>query len=155
MVIRRAVQSDVEFLYNLRNEPEVRAASWSSRTIECDAHVIWFDALMDDPMRELYILEDNGVQVGQIRYDTKEGGTAEVNISISSQYYGKGYASEGLFESAKTYFANNPLVKTIFAHIKPDNAGSLKAFNKSGYAQKGLVNYQGHECVEMTLDRPD
>ena len=154
MITRRAVQSDVEFLYNLRCEPEVRAASWNSLIIECDRHVVWFDELMDDPNRELYILEDGETQVGQVRYDTKDGGIAEVNVSISNQHYGKGYASEGLFESARTYFANNPAVKTIFAHIKPDNKGSLKAFNKAGYSNKGLVNYNGHECVEMTLNRP-
>jgi|SRR3989344_887951 len=153
MLIREANLGDMEFLFKLRNEPEVRAASWSFAQVECVKHVDWFHSILEDPNRMLYIMEDNGVSVGQVRYDGRED-NAEVNISVSNLFYGNGYASTGLKESAKIFFEKFPLVDIIFAHIKPDNAASVRAFEKAGYEHRGIVQYIGNECVEMTLSRP-
>lgn len=153
MNIRKAERRDLSFLYYLRNEPEVRAASWRVSIVDTDEHLDWFDKVIDDPNKILFILENNGVLVGQVRYDV-DGEIAEVNVSVSNQHYGNGYASEGLSESAKLLFEDNPAIRIIFAHIKPDNLASIRTFEKAGYQDKQIIDFEGHKCVEMMLSRP-
>ena len=153
MIVRLAERRDLGFLYDLRNEPSVREASWNSGVVDCDAHLSWFDSVLENSNRTLYILEVGGISVGQVRYDT-DGESAEVGISVASRFHGRGYATEGLKKSAEIFFLNTPEIKTIFAHIKPDNMASIKAFTKAGYLMNGIVRFEGHDCVLMTLARP-
>jgi len=153
LIIRKAECRDIGFLYDLRNEQSVREASWNSNVVDCDTHFMWFDSVLKNPNRTLYILDVDGVPVGQVRYDTDED-NAEVSISIASKFHGKGYATEGLKKSVEAFFLKTPEVKTIFAHIKPSNLASIKAFTKAGYLTNGIVRFQGHDCVFMTFARP-
>jgi|SRR3989344_2275121 len=152
MVVRIAERKDVSFLYDLRNEPLVRAMMWNSGVVDCDAHLVWFDSVLENPNRTLYILEAGGVPVGQVRYDA-DSESAEVSVSVMSKFRGKGYASEGLKKSAEVFFQKVPEVKIIFAHIKPDNSASVRVFTKAGYEMNGIVRFEGHDCVCMTLAR--
>lgn len=153
MIIRMAKRTDAGFLYNLRNEEQVRAVSWRTTFVDTEEHLDWFDRVLEDPNRVLYILEENRVSVGQVRYDV-EGETAEVSISVPSHFCGRGYGTTGLKETVKIFFESFPKVSIIFAHIKLDNIASIRIFEKAGYKNKKIVNFEGHECVEMTLSRP-
>ena len=42
MILRKATMDDCDFVYNLRNEPYVRNASWNTETIEYSKHKEWF-----------------------------------------------------------------------------------------------------------------
>lgn len=144
---------DAKFLFELRNEPEVCAVSWNREPLVWDDHIVWFQKSLANLNRSFFVLRsDPGEPVGQVRYDV-DGETAEVGVSVSNRFYGRGYASRGLQESVKMFFESFPEVLVVFAHIKPDNVASVRTFEKAGYKDKKIVNFEGHECVEMTLSR--
>ncbi|MDP2669409.1 MAG: GNAT family N-acetyltransferase [bacterium] len=154
MNIRRATFNDARFLFGLRNEPEVRLASWNSELIEFAGHQKWLTSALTNPNRVLYVVEnENKEAVGQVRYDLESEDKAEIGVSISGNVGGKGYGAGSLVESAKIFFDEFPKVKKISAHIKPDNAGSVKAFKKAGYSAPKETDYDGHRCLEMILIR--
>lgn len=154
MIITRAMLEDEKFLFELRNEPEVCAASWNSELVQWDNHVVWFRNSLANLNRSFFILRsDSGEPVGQVRYDV-DGTGAEVGVSVSNKFYGRGYASTGLRKTTKIFFESFPKVLVIFAHIKLDNVASIRTFEKAGYKDKKTVNFEGHECVEMILNRP-
>lgn len=150
MNIRKATHDDAQFLFNLRNEPEVRAASWNSDLVEFINHQKWLISTLSDSNRILYILEEGNAPIGQVRYDTEDK-KAEVSVSISANFAGRGYASQGLRESAKLFFVERPEVQKIIAHIKPNNTASVKCFANAGFVNCGEMHYEGHKCVKMEL----
>jgi len=156
MKIRRAIKEDSEFLFNLRNKPEVRLASWNSRLVEFPVHQKWLVATLSNPRRALYVAEnESGLQIGQVRYDTEREGAAEIGVSVMSEHFGKGYGTKILVESAKIFFAEFPRINKIVAHIKFDNPVSVRVFSKAGYSAPIIVKYEGHDCQEMILTRLD
>lgn len=154
MIVTRAMLEDAKFLFELRNEPEVRAVSWNREPLAWDNHIMWFRKSLANLNRSFFVLRsDSGEPVGQVRYDVS-GEIAEVSVSVSNRFYGKGYASNGLKKSVKVFFESFPKVLVIFAHIMSDNIASIRTFEKAGYKDKKMVNFEGHECVEMILNRP-
>lgn len=154
MNLRRAQKSDMEFLFNLRNEDSVRAASWSTDRVEMSAHQAWLDSSLQNPKRILYIIEVDGKSAGQVRFDIDDGGkTVEISTSVSGGFQGKGIGSSSLRAADKILFENFPDIDKIFAHIKADNPASINAFLKAGYANQGKVDYEWHECIEMVSTR--
>ncbi|OGF74036.1 hypothetical protein A3J56_01705 [Candidatus Giovannonibacteria bacterium RIFCSPHIGHO2_02_FULL_46_20] len=152
--LRKAMITDSDFLFNLRNEESVRAASWSTDPIPFETHQAWMSRLLANSNRELFVAEAEGVPAGQIHYDFDDASTfAEVGISFSRKYRGKGFGSEALQRTATVVFSNHPLVTTLYAHIKPDNAGSAGSFAKAGYQKTNKTEYEGHPCIEMTKTR--
>lgn len=150
--IRRAGESDSQFLFDLRNEESVREASWNTSPVDLESHKNWLAKSLASSSRFLFVTEVDGEPVGQVRYDLNDDGeSAEVSISVTSRMHGKGLGTKMLTGSAKEFFETNPKVKIIYAHIKPNNPGSVKAFEKSGYRLTETTEFDGHNCVEMIL----
>ncbi len=131
---RRAKQEDARFLFELRNEKAVREASLTTAPVLWDAHQMWFANCITSPMRFLYVLEEEGLSVGQVRFDvTSSTDQAEVSISISERFRGRGYGRQALLCAHGEFFAECPAIKQIHAQVKHGNQASLKMFEFAGY----------------------
>lgn len=153
--LRRAEKSDIEFLFNLRNQDSVRSAFWNTEKVEPDAHKNWVISSLQNSKRILYVIEADGKPAGQIRFDiTDESGkTAEVSISVSENFRGKGIGGNALVKADNLLFRDFSDIGKLIAHIKTDNQASVGTFIKAGYLNLGTVNYEDHECIEMILTR--
>jgi len=87
--VRKAQQEDLEFVFALRNEESVRAASFSLDPITIETHQKWFEKVLADKNRQIYIIEVAGTPMAQVRFDI-EGDGAEVNIAVSERFQGQG-----------------------------------------------------------------
>ncbi|MDO8584835.1 MAG: GNAT family N-acetyltransferase [bacterium] len=152
--VRRAEERDKDFLFQLRNEDSVRAQSWHTERVDASTHDAWFKSSLRNPKRVLYVVEADGTSAGQVRFDVDDGGeSAEVSVSVTERFRGKGIGSEALRSAGQSLFKDFPNIKKIFAHIKTDNFASVKTFQKAGYENRGIVDYEGHECIEMIASR--
>lgn len=152
MKIRKAKKEDLLFLLKLRNDPEVRAVSFNTNEIDIETHKKWFEKKLADKNCLMLIIEEKGVEIGQVRFDKDSAGEdAEVNIALVKEFRGKGYGTRILqktCEYALKYFG----VQKILAHIKSDNISSIKSFSKAGFQSVGIVEYKEMPCVEMIYD---
>lgn len=149
--LRKAVEADTDFLFQLRNEKEVRESSWNSEMIPYETHRAWVSRFLVNPNRVLFIAEVDGVSAGQVRYDLDDAGkSAEASIAFLPEFRGKGFGPEALDRTAKIMFACYPTLTTLYAHIKPDNTGSVGSFAKVGYKKTSKTQHEGHPCIEMT-----
>ncbi len=130
LTIRLVEKKDIEFVFNLSNEEEVRKNSFNSEFISFEDHKEWFNNQIKNSKKLFYILEYKKFPVGQVRF-TKNKDHSVIGISISKEYRGRGYAVEGLKIACNKYFEENYL--PIFAYIKKNNRASLKAFEKAGF----------------------
>jgi UDP-2,4-diacetamido-2,4,6-trideoxy-beta-L-altropyranose hydrolase len=128
--VRKAVQADSVRLFEWRNHPSIRAVSRNTDTIEWESHRLWFESVMNDPDKMLLIGERDGLPMGVVRFDIRDG---EAEISI---YLVPGIERTGadLLPSAENWLHSaRPDVKKIRAHVLGDNERSIHLFSKSGY----------------------
>jgi RimJ/RimL family protein N-acetyltransferase len=132
MDLRRARLDDEALLLKWRNEPSTRAASLSTEEISPEQHHVWFKGKLADPECALFIVDDDGKPVGQLRLDRVHPDLVEVSIGLDVEARGRGLGREALRRSvgeAQRLFG----VKTVKALVKPDNASSLAAFAAAGF----------------------
>jgi len=146
--IRPVRDQDAHRLWEWVNEPGTRASAFRSDPIPWEEHLAWFGRKYGDAQCRMYILEVDGLQAGQVRFDIDPDGRAEVDVSIAAECRGRGYGAEALRLAAARLFADTGCTEVV-AHIKPGNAASARAFEKAGF----VVSETSHVAVRMTLTR--
>ncbi|MGB3081928.1 MAG: GNAT family N-acetyltransferase [Candidatus Omnitrophota bacterium] len=146
---REACSDDCKLLFEWANQSEVRENAFSAKSIEWEEHKNWFYGKMESKNSHIFILCDNqNSPVGQVRYDIDDGGVAEVDINIDASFRGRNYGTWGL-KKTSTHVLDKLWVKKIIAHIKKENLVSLKAFEKAGFINQGVVIFKNEEVYKM------
>ncbi len=130
--IKDVCSDDCLDVYNLSNHPAVRASSFSSEPIPLETHKKWFTEKLEDTQSTFKIIrskKDNEL-VAQVRFN-RDKTHAEISISLSEKYWGKGLGTKIIKALSFAYHAKNKL--PIVARIKPENFSSAKSFIKSSY----------------------
>ncbi len=135
ITLRSAVWEDAEFLLSLRNDPLVCSQSIQARSVGRQEHLEWFKETLQRNDVKLFIILDNGVPVGQVRYDLKHDG-ALVSMAINDGHRGKGLGAQALKQTSQKIFFL-PEVKVLKALIKEDNKASLRCFESTGFCPVG------------------
>lgn len=133
---RLAVLADAEMLFQWRNHPRVRQYSGSPHEIAWDDHCNWLQKSLENPNRILLIVEAEGQPVGVLRYDFQtQQPHAFVSIYLNPQKIGQGYGANLLLAGVQWIQNQHPAVQKLIAEILPDNAASIRAFEKAGYGR--------------------
>jgi RimJ/RimL family protein N-acetyltransferase len=134
-------------LWEWRNEPGVRSNSFDQRPIAWEDHERWFQARLANAGSVIWILQVDGVAVGQVRYERIDVG-AEAHVSVAPEARGRGLGVQLLrltTDSACTLFSADVLV----AHVLPGNEASRHAFVNAGYRQVASVLHGANEVWRL------
>ncbi len=149
--LRRVELGDCRLLWQWANDPNVRAASFSTDAIGWDEHVAWLsNRLADADSRMLIALED-GSPIGQIRLDRIDDQEAEIDISVAPECRGRGYASRMLERTAWDVFRERSFFR-LHGFIRPENQVSARAFEKAGFRRVGEATMRGHQAFHYLLE---
>lgn len=129
--VRPALPADVTAVWEWRNDPETRQASFQARSIPLAEHRAWFMAALEDPHRRLIIAEAP-VPVGITRFDAIGGGRWTVHINLAPQWRGRGLAAEVL-RRATQWLVEHDTVNEIIAVVRVTNDRSRRAFESAGF----------------------
>ena len=126
---------DAEQLFNWRSDPVARAMSFDQRPISWPAHAAWFGRKLADRDTLIYILEVDGLPVGQIRFDF-ESQEAVLSYSVDRLVRGRGWGiwliTAGMNELARRHPAR------VRAAVKPENWASRKTFTKLAWSESAV-----------------
>lgn len=148
--IRPAAPKDAELLWTWANDPSVRGASFHKDPIPWEDHIQWFTRRLQSPDVRLWILEEQGRPVGQIRYELSGAGDeAVLNFSIAVQERGKGYG-EYLVNITKDRALEELGASRISAFVLEGNRSSAKVFLRAGYWFEGMATVNGQRCLLFT-----
>ena len=146
MNIRKAesTEKDCRLVFNLSNDPEVRANSFSTVKIEYVSHVQWYENAMSDHNLLFFLVFEGDDFVGQIRFKREFELATEcvLSRSIVEQFRGKGIAIAflklGVTELKKSWSG----IKSIAAEVKAENIASNKLFVSAGFKHvaAGTIN---------------
>ncbi len=138
--LRTVQENDGKLLWEWANDPQVRAASFSSDPIPWEQHVQWFNAQLNNPNCLIYIaMNSDNIPIGQIRFELEKN-NAVMSISIASNYRHQGYGSELIKVGCDRLFKELK-IPLIHAYIKPDNQSSIRSFLKAGFVEIGTTNW--------------
>lgn len=140
-VLRKAVEGDIELLFQWANEKEVRKNSFQSDSIDWDTHYKWFQKLLQASDREIYIYCKDEEAIGQIRLEFKET-CAEIHYSIDKKYRGQGHGERMLMLVEERIKKEQNEIKYIDAEVKKNNIASRKKFEQLGYESFEVIKYR-------------
>lgn len=132
IALRVAADRDSTMLLEWRNEPAAVRFSGSGRRVSSAEHERWFAQVLADPSAtKLWIIEENGMPVGQVRVDVV-GGVGVVSIAIAAEHRGRGIGPKALSAMVAAVTVDDS-VALLKALSHPDNSRSLRAFELAGF----------------------
>ena len=133
--LRPAEESDADYLYRVRTDPETVRQSANRDGITREAHGDWLRRVLADSNRRLYVAETptwaGWEPIGTGRLDQADG-IVTYSIAVAPEHRGRGYAVqviEALLEEAQALWPDSLAV----AFVRQDNAPSLRAFLRAGF----------------------
>ena len=150
--LRKAQLSDSEMILSWRNEPTTIPWMAATRMLEFDEHHTWFCKSLNDPHCLFFLILSDETPIGQIRYHKNDtewlDHASKVSINITHSMHGKGIASiafkRGSEMVRETHFSQN-----IFAYVRPDNIGSIKAMENAGFIRDKIVTVNNEPHLIM------
>ncbi len=152
--LRDACEGDCVLVYKWANDPDSRAASFSTDPIAWEEHIQWFGRKLTDPDCILFIaLDREGSPLGQVRFES-EGNNADavISTSIDSSFRGRGMGSLIILRAAEELFRRRPISR-INAFIKPQNRASIRSFERAGFIKVGMKIIKGNEALHYIKER--
>jgi RimJ/RimL family protein N-acetyltransferase len=138
VTLRPVRPDDVALLFQWRNDHDAVRFSVSGRAVTLDEHSTWVVQRLRDPATRLWIAEEDGVAVGQVRLDVDDD-AALVSIAVAAGQRGRGVGSAILQEMQAVLLVTGP-VSRLRALIHPDNSASLRAFTRAGFRRMGAAD---------------
>lgn len=135
VALRPATRADGLALWRWRNDPATRLASFDGREIELAEHARWVEQSLARADRRIWIVMAAGVDIGMVRLDLEDR-AATVSINLAPEARGRGIGPAALRALVAEAFGPLGLL-TLRARVKRDNAASLGAFRKAGFAGRG------------------
>jgi UDP-2,4-diacetamido-2,4,6-trideoxy-beta-L-altropyranose hydrolase len=149
LVLRRATSGDQARLLEWRNEPEVVRFSISGRPVEAPEHANWLAARLARSEPRLWVAEEAGEPVGQVRVDP-ESDAGTVSISVSPGHRGRGVGSR-MLRALVVELEPDAEVRNLLALVHPENIASLRAFERVGFHDSGRRR-RGFALLERSVE---
>ena len=156
ILLRNAVKGDCRFIWELANDPAVRAVSFSSDEIPWEDHKVWFEKKITEPSTILLIAENEQKEkIGQLRFEKKPEGYV-ISVSLVERFRGKGLGSLLIQLGSEKLFQVFSYADKINAYIKPENRSSIRSFEKAGYRNAGFATInEENDAVLMVKKNTD
>lgn len=145
MLIRPAEWEDAQEILRWRNDSQTRAMSRNDALIDEQAHVAWFERVLEnqDRMLLLGIMLDR--PIGMVRFDRQvETLNWMVSVALAPEEQGKGFGGLLMTLALSQFFATHPGA-TLTAEIKQDHVPSRRLFESIGFLHKSnsgeMLNY--------------
>jgi RimJ/RimL family protein N-acetyltransferase len=134
-MIRTADLSDLQDVFDWRNDPFSRSMFLSSEAVSLNEHIDWYQRSLKNPNRRIYIGLINDLKVGVVRFDFNEDTKqSEVSINLNPLLRGNGFGFSLLSKSISVYKQSKDT--TLIATVKKENDASFKIFTKCGFLNK-------------------
>lgn len=149
--LRTASSTDLELLFQWRNDPWIISLSESKRPVTMDQHRLWFEKTLTSSHRLLFIVTiAESENAGTVRFDHNRG-ECEITVYLMKEFTGRGLGVDAVKAAIPKAFDKWPEASHISANIRPENSPSLRAFKKCGFIEQPSET----NMVKMTLPNPN
>ena len=146
--LRPARPEDCQLVWEWRNDPDTRQASFQTEPIPFERHRTWFEARLDSPDLRFFIVQTaDGKGIGYVRFQLKDS-EAEVSIALDARARGKGYGTMAIRAASEAVLSGGG-VRRLVALIKHSNPQSREVFQRAGFELRGSRRVASEEAWEM------
>lgn len=152
--LRRWQESDCRMLYDWRMHEANRRWFGNDAEFPFSEHQQWFLSAINDSERFLYILEDAGEAVAQIRLDPAElAGSFRIAVATDPEKSGRGYG-QMILRLAVQQPEVIKRANLLIAETLIDNIPSQKIFARQGFLSAGSLQKSQKKflCWVLPLD---
>ncbi len=147
ITVRQVTAADSDTIFGWANDPAVREHSLNQKTISPEEHAAWFNNKIVAPDSRMYIMELEGVPVGQIRFDIDIlQSRAAIGYSVDAAFRGKGLGSAVTRLGIAALQAARPDIREIKAVVKTTNIPSRQVFEQLNFLKLDEETIQGQPC---------
>ena len=126
--IEKLSNKHIKYLFNLRNDKDVRNFSINDKVIEYKDHKKWFKKTINSKKTLIYIfLAKNNIRIGYVRFEIVKS-SAYVSIALSKNFRNRGY-SKVILSYAENLINKN----TFIALVNNKNVKSISLFRSLDY----------------------
>ena len=119
----------MKLYYEWANDTVVRSNAFQSDPISWETHENWFKFKLSDKNCYMYVAENKGVLVGQVRFDINSG-EAEIGYSIDSRFRGIGLGSKLLQIAINAFTKECVLFILLRPRLKAVTPRQIRYFKK-------------------------
>ncbi len=134
VTLRAAREGDAALLRALRNDADAVRFSVSARPVSEAEHARWFATVLVDPRSRIWVAEENGIPVGQVRVDL-DGDHGVFSIGVAAAARGRGLG-QAMLRLALAAVEAQRLVTVVTAVTHRDNLASIHAFEQVGFRRR-------------------
>ena len=151
LTIRPAYETDALIYFVWANDPMVRSSANNSEPIDLVTHLQWFNGKLSDKNCFLYVLEANGLPIGQVRFDV-HGEEATIDYSLDILVRGRGWAKQ-LVKLGMDKLASR---RSVFfkASVKSGNIASAVVFASLGFIETSKDRQNGNINFKLGIMAP-
>lgn len=149
LVLRPAGPEDMNDVFELSNDPEVRRNSFNQESIRPEDHRGWFSNKLRDPNCLFLIASANSHFIGQVRFDLTDD-KAVISISIVKEYRGTGIGITVLQRALLYLRSEKSSVNLIAAYVKKENLPSGRFFKKAGFSFTKQITVKNQDAFKFS-----
>ena len=133
--LRVIAPTDLDLLFKWRNNSQIIALSASQKGVSKNEHSQWFMKVIKDPLKKVFIIENDGYPEGQIRFEkNSEISTwCYISIYLMPNQQKKGLGSAALNQGIDIIVNQWVNIKSIKANVRIENSNSQLFFTKNGF----------------------
>ena len=137
-----------KMIWEWRDDPNTRKMFVNSDKVSWEEHSSWYEKILLDNFRKIYVGKEGGIPIGVIRFDKyyNKKFTYEVSISVSHESRRKGFGKQLLNNGIKRLIKEVENCKFIRAEVKKDNGSSNRLFKSCGFIfiedDSGMNSYE-------------
>ena len=125
---------DLEMIFRWRNDPFIVAHGSSNREVSWTEHVKWFEGTLAELGRKMYVVVNQTVPIGQVRFDRQSAQDCVVSAYLLREFIGHGWGVRAIRYGCNLIFGVWD-VERVIACVRSDNPGGRSAFLKAGFEE--------------------
>lgn len=135
VTLRRVCLDDEEMLFQWRLADEHRSPWWAGVHVTRERHAKWFRDRLDSPAVRMFVLELDGIPVGDGRIES----TGEIVYNVTPEHQGRGFGTE--LVRMLVADARRDGWTRIRALVDEDNGASARVLQKAGFSRRPDVEF--------------
>jgi UDP-2,4-diacetamido-2,4,6-trideoxy-beta-L-altropyranose hydrolase len=150
LALRHASASDVMTYFMWVNDPTVRSNAIKSSTIDLMTHINWFRRTLAKSDSKLYVLEANGLPVGQVRFE-RQGETTIIDYSLDQEMRGRGWGRQLIKLGIESLLRDVIGPICLCATVRNGNVVSAAIFERMGFSRGSISGDPDQSCFQLVV----
>jgi RimJ/RimL family protein N-acetyltransferase len=146
--LRPATAADARLIFEWRNDPVIVRLGSSQREVTWTEHEEWFSQSITSGKRRIFIVENDGVPIGQVRFDLVEKSECVISAYLLTEFTGRGWGVEAMRDGCELIFEEWP-IHAVVASVRAENKAVQSALAKVGFEEIASKAVPGHKAFQL------